>query len=126
MSRVNPPKTTIPKTEPALANSQYAADLELFCGKNPDVDCRAVDCLRLLFLDTGACFRTRARTPNGVPGAAFTVLLNRVPPIACDLFGNCSVALAGRWRHFWHTKRSRESLGATRRIPENSEAITGA
>lgn len=33
MSRVNPPKTTMPKTLTALPNNQYATDLSLISGK---------------------------------------------------------------------------------------------
>ena len=38
VKRVNPPKTTIPKTLAALPRSQYATDLWLIFGKLDDFD----------------------------------------------------------------------------------------
>jgi hypothetical protein len=49
------------------------------------------------------------------------VLLNRM--FRGEDFGSRRTALVDCFMHWWHTKKSRDSLGAARRIPGNKEAI---
>lgn len=114
MSRVKPPKTTMPKTLAADPRSQYATDLELVWGQDEDSGDRGLEDSPML----------RLRAPNGdVVEADELWCLNCTGP--CDRKalrnGVCRVdryadgALDCCWRHLRQTKASGKTFLEARR-----------
>jgi hypothetical protein len=117
---VRPPNTTIPKTDAALPNNQYATDLELIFGKCPGNGI------------TGSTAILREREANGeillilILGGALMVF-SRTLLYDVDFGKSCRKRVAGEacltFMQGWHAKKFGDSRGTARRIPGSSEAI---
>ena len=117
VNRVNPPNTTIPKTEPALASSQYATDLELVSGNIVVLGREATSLLGLGVL----VLIVRLRMPRGVCVFVLAaVLLSRtfLGLKSLENFGSKDFVVQR-----WHRKKSLDNLGPALRIPGKSDAI---
>lgn len=125
VSLVRPPKTTIPNTLPADANSQYATVFEDVSGKKPFFPF-AFACPSAAIFWRSALDIVLLKLFNGEAGAccgrAVVELLKRIFRDGFALTGSCSL---GRlcFRHWWQMKKSLDRRGATRRSPGINEAM---
>jgi hypothetical protein len=120
---VRPPNTTIPKTLPADARSQYATVFDEVSGKNPlfapfAPSFSALDIVWLSELKGEVFLET-------ISGKVAALLLNRIILERLAFTGILILGAAGRayFMQWWHIKKSLASLGAARRSPGKNEAI---